>query len=367
VSDRPLGVYLSGGLDSSAVLAAMAKQHGGGIDTFSIGFLLGEGEEPAKFNADFELARATAKHFGAHHHEVFISSSDAVEFFEKTAYQLDEPIANPTAIVQLKLAEFAKEKVDVVLSGDGGDELFGGYERYRLSRAASLYQRFVPAPFRNVLAVHDTFRKLNIPPGIERYAHFLFLKDREINGILAPEFVNDETEQLFDGRYFVNVQGSDFETHFMAADRDAWLVDESLTRSDKMSMASGLENRVPLLDLELVALADTLPLSCKVTPLQTKILLKEAFRDELPGDLFRQPKRGWFSPAAKWLRQERFSTFAREVLSPYFYPETAQLFRWDGVSRMLEDHIEKRHYNLTPLWMLMTFQLWARAYQVKVN
>ncbi len=373
VSDRPVGVYLSGGIDSSVVLDSLASVHPQ-IDTFSVGFELPIKEDMEKFNQDFYLARQTAAHYGAKHHEVMLGADDAVRLFEQAVWHLDEPISNPTIIPMLHLAGFAKEKVAVVLGGDGGDELFGGYERYRLSRIVSAYQR-LPALLRTMLEV-GRLEKLNTPAGVDRFALFLFQKDEILRQVLTPQYVNENTRQFFDERYFKassfnpeqsrRISNEPFETHFMNVDRQSWLVDESLMRSDKMSMAAGLETRVPFLDKEVVEFAYGIPLNKKVSYRNTKIILKEAFAHRVPSFLLNQPKRGWFSPGAKWLRHPKMDALAQEMLSPSYYSETQSLFQWENLLPILKAHQEKSQYNFTVLWALLTFQSWARQYKIQV-
>lgn len=366
VSDRPVGVYLSGGIDSSAVVHAMTRAHSN-IQTFSVGFSLEKSEEEEKFNADFHLARRTAEHYHTNHHEVLLSSDDVVRLFEKAVWHLDEPISNPTEIAMLKLAEFAKRDVAVVLGGDGGDEIFGGYDRYRLSRIASLYQRVFPSVARTFLSKYDKFKKLNTPPDVRRFELFLSQNEEPIREVVQDAFFDAQvTERFFREKFFPNNRYSDFEAHFMHVDRQTWLADDSLVRSDKMSMAYGLEARVPFLDRELVEFAATIPIQHKVTPFRTKIVLKNALRGEIPDFLFSQPKRGWFSPGAKWLRHPNMQKLAREVLSPTYHEGTKDLFKWEALSKMLDDHIAKRRYNLTVLWGIMTFQLWAKRYDISL-
>src|SRR3989344_4944123 len=150
VSDRPLGLYLSGGIDSSVVLWSM-RQARDKVDTFSVGFDLAEHEQSEKFNADFFLARRTAEQFETNHHEVMLSPHDVVENMEKAVWHMDEPISNPTALSMFKIASFSKPHADVVLTGDGGDELFGGYPRFQTNRRMSVYHPF-PGFFRRLAA-----------------------------------------------------------------------------------------------------------------------------------------------------------------------------------------------------------------------
>lgn len=363
VSDRPLGVYLSGGIDSSVVLAEMAAAHEK-IDTFSVGFELTAEEQREKFNADFELARLTARHFGANHHEVLLASDEVAEHFEQMIWHLDEPISNPTNLAMQKIAEFAKRDVTVVLSGDGGDELFGGYERYRLSRIATIYARF-PHVIRRQANRIPRFRALNTPRGIERFTRFMFQKDEIMNRVLQSEYANRDASRRFLAEcFFDKVLDVSPEEELMRVDQQSWLVDEALARADKMSMTHAIEQRVPLLDKEVVEFAAAVPTKYKVTPFRTKILLKNAYRGRIPDVLLRQPKRGWFAPGAKWLRHPKVSAMAREALSSSYYPETAPLFRWDEISRMLDDHIAKKEYNATMLWALLTFQVWAKMFRI---
>ncbi len=369
VSDRPLGVYLSGGIDSSIVLDCMSRERGN-IDTFSVGFNLESSEEAEKFNADFNLARRTAKHYGTRHHEVQVSPGEIVPLFKEAVRHMDEPVSNATLIPMLKLSRYTKgEGVDVVLTGDGGDELFGGYERYRLSLLASAYQSTIPEFFRKLLSrANERLLKLNTDSGVERFALFHFQKEPLLRRIVTPEYLqNGKTEEFFEKTFFNEDTGESFEEIFMRTDRASWLPDESLVRIDKMSMASALEARVPLLGRNVVELSERLPRKDKVDLFRTKKILKDAFRGRIPDFLLDQPKRGWFSPAAKWLRHEEVYAFAKEVLRPLYYEPTKKLFRWEQVEKILLDHKEKREYNLVVLWSLLTFQLWAKEYQVEAE
>ncbi len=366
VSDRPIGLYLSGGIDSSATLDAMHSLRGD-INTFSVGFQLSNPEDEKKFNADFYLARRTANFYGTRHHEVVVQPNDAISFFESIAWHLDEPIANSTAIPMMKLARFTKScGVDVVLGGDGGDELFGGYERYRLSLIASYYQK-LPRILRYFGSKSSFIKKLNTPAGVERFALFMFQKNETIERVLNKEFFDFEiSKKFFYNKYFSSNTRQNFEELFMNVDRETWLVDESLMRSDKMAMSAAVEARVPLLDKDLVEFAARVPLKYKVSLFDTKIILKRAFRGHIPDFLLSQPKRGWFSPAAKWLRDPAVYTLAKMVLSPDYYKETNALFNWQNIREMLVMHERGEKYNLTMLWALMVFQSWAKIYKIEL-
>jgi len=368
ISDRPLGIYLSGGIDSSVVLNIVSKIKSD-IDTFSVGFDLSKEEEKGKFNTDLELARKTAEFYKTNHHEILISSNDVISEFENVVWHMDEPISNPTAIARMKLAKFTKQKVDVVLSGDGGDELFGGYPRYRLSLIADQYQKFIPRFVGKILGeINNKLNKLNTPPGIKRFDLFMFQNNKILSRVIKEDYFDPKSsENFFWQKYFIGKSCyKNFEELFMEIDRKSWLVDESLVQSDKMSMASAVEQRVPLLDKEVVEFANSIPSRYKVSVFDTKIILKEAFKNQLPKFLFNKSKRGWISPGAKWLRRLRVYKMAKEILSGDYYNETTPLFKWTNIKRILDNHYLRREYNLIVIWMLLTFQVWAKKYKVKI-
>lgn len=364
VSDVPVGVYLSGGIDSSVVLSAMSR-FSKNVETFSVGFQLKEGEEGEKFNSDFELAKKTANFFGAKHNELLIAAKDARDSFEEAVAQCDDPVSNPTSVAMLLLAKFAKSKVSVVLTGSGGDELFGGYDRYRIALAAYYYKK-LPGFLRTAGNKHPKISKLDYESDVDLFAQFMFEKDDKLSRVISTlAFKNDvASKNYFADRYLSRYAG-DPASQFMRADQESWLPDYFFMLSDKMSMASALEERVPLVDKELVAFSRAMPRSYKLDLFKTKKILKDAFRRDLPEFLFDQPKRGWFSPGAKWLRDPDFEKFAREILSQEYYEGTRTLFNWPAVEDMLDKHISKEKYNLTILWAILTFQVWAKTYRVQ--
>jgi asparagine synthase (glutamine-hydrolysing) len=365
VSDVPVGVYLSGGIDSSTVLFAMS-QFRKNIQTFTIGFDLGEGEESEKFNSDFELAKKTAEHFGTEHHYLRLSASDALSVFEEAAAHNSDPISNPTFIAMFALARFAKQKVSVSLTGNAGDELFGGYDRYRTALAAHYYKK-LPRFVRAICNLHPRLAKLDYAHQVDLFAQVMFQKDHKLARVIAPSALlpAGEVKEFYRKKFF-SAPAADLAEALMHADQRSWLPDHFFMLSDKMSMASALEERMPLADKEVSAFARSLPRRYKVDLFNTKKVLKDAFRNDLPSFLFNQPKRGWFSPAAKWLRHPEFAAFARGVLSEDYYNGTKGLFNWPEVAEMLEKHINKEEYNLTLLWAILTFQIWARQHRVTV-
>lgn len=358
ISDRPVGVFLSGGIDSSAVLSSVMRAKGS-VRTYTTRFEVESVADEEKFNRDALLAKQTASFFGTEHTEISVQKKEVVSLFERSIWQLDEPSGSATALAQLAIAREAVRDVAVVLGGDGGDELFGGYERYRLSRLMDLYQ-CLPAALRNQLSTHTALSKLNTPPGIARLALFHFTKQPDLDRVLAVEQRADHTTAFFAERFF-----SDSTVPFLDALMDAdrqLLTDGTLLRTDKLSMAAGLEARVPILDLEMIALAARIPAERKLSLYTTKKLFKDAMRDRLPAYLFQEQKRGWFAPASVWLQQPEMYAYAKEVLSPSYYAPTAGLFDWNGIAAVLNDHFTHTKQNRSLLWTLLSFQVWARRF-----
>jgi len=351
ISDRPVGIFLSGGIDSTSVLGITREFKKDKIKTFSVGFDI---EDPNnKFNADLELARETAKFYNTEHHELLVSSKDILENIEKVIYHLDEPIAEPTQTATFLLSEIAKKEVAVVLGGDGGDELFGGYKRYYYSHILSKYLPIVPSFLKTMI-----------------YAKFMFQKETEIAKILNRDTNQvDLTNKFFKDNYFKASKGvvkaPDYGRLFMLTDLKTWLTDESLMRSDKMTMAHGLEQRVPILDHYLVELAAKISSKYKMgSKEQGKVIFIEAMKQYLPEHILKsEKKKVWLTPMSEWLRRG-LNDYAKEVLSADYCPETQKYFDFNGIQKMFDDHIEKRKYNLNLIWALITFQIWCKRYLI---
>ncbi len=371
MSDRPVGVFLSGGIDSTIITGIMAKKSDK-VNTFSIGFE--DTEEAEKYNNDFQIARKTAEHFKTQHHEYVISSKHVLDNLEKTIYHMDEPISNHIQTVNMLLARNTTESVKVVLGGDGGDELFGGYERYYYNSLIEKL-RLVPGAKFMMQAFGKSSDKLDTEPGVERYMSFFSQKEDIVSSFLKENNNSEVLPKFLSERFFKEVNEKDFTRQFMHTDIQSWIADESLMRSDKMSMASGLEQRVPFLDHRLVELADRIPTSYKLGSkgllfgsvgkhYEGKIILREAMAEYLPEYVLNQPKWGWFSPAAKWLRGP-FKPLMQEVLSKSYCKGTQDLFDFNALQNTLENHISKKTYALNTLWSVMTFQLWYKLFMDK--
>ncbi len=367
ISDRPVGIFLSGGIDSTAVLGATAEVNPEKVKTYSVGFEVTVQKD--KFNADFLLARQTAKEYHTDHHELMISGRDIGDNLMNIAWHMDEPNANPTAGAIFLLSRMAKKDVAVVLGGDGADELFGGYRRYGLSR---LIRRFNRLPgflkettlfLLSCIDKKDAVRKLSLIEPAGLFLSYLAQKEDEVSRLLSSS-INDIgiTHKHFT-RYFkdTDFQG-DFESHFMNTDRQSWLADDSLMRSDKMSMAFGLEQRVPILDYRLTELAYHIPTDWKIhsgsmaeSTFQGKQIWKQAVLDYLPEHIRREQKRGFFTPMAKWFRTD-LKEQVSEILSSSHL--NGEFFNVEAVQTMWQEHLDERKYNLNLIWAVVMWQVW---------
>ncbi|MBU2564057.1 asparagine synthase (glutamine-hydrolyzing) [Patescibacteria group bacterium] len=325
ISDKPVGVFLSGGIDSTSVLG-IAKEFKKDLKTFSVGFDINDPNR--KFNADLDLARKTSKIYNTEHYELMINSKDILENLEKVVYHMDEPVAEPTQIATYLLAELAKKHVDVVLGGDGGDELFGGYKRYYYAHLL----RFIP------------FLKSKL------HTKFMLQDEKEIKKILLN--TKNTTKSFFSKNYLKN--------GLMFADLKTWLPDESLMRSDKMTMANGLEQRVPILDHYLVELGFKIPNKFKMKDTdQGKEIFIEAMKEYLPDHILKSDKKKvWLTPMSEWLRTD-LKEFAEKKL---FTNLSEEYFNVKEIEKIFNDHIKRKKYNLNLIWALIVFKIWYNKY-----
>ena len=326
------------------------------MKTFSVGFETPVQEE--RYNADFALARRSAEYFGSEHHELVIAGKDLKENFEKIIWHMDEPISNPIQGATYLLAEFAKKEVDVVFGGDGGDELFGGYDRYWYN---FWLERLGELPRRLGTLIWPGHAQKFRPFGVERFLSFMSQKEAIVSRFLKPEANMALAGAKHFAPYFEK-SWKDATNQMMAVDFQTWLQDESLLRTDKLTMAHGLEERVPILDLEMVKLAFQIPARFKIgTRRRGKRVFREALAKDLPPFILKEEKRGWFSPASKWLRGD-LKDFAREVLSENYYPQNTNFFDFKEIQKMLDEHLESKSYHFNTLWSLITFQVWSRMF-----
>jgi asparagine synthase (glutamine-hydrolysing) len=367
ISDVPLGAFLSGGVDSSIVVGLMAEASRQPVKTFSIGF------EESSFN-ELPYARAVASRFGTDHHE-FVVRPDALSILDRLIAHFDEPFGDASAIPTWYVSEIAGRHVTVVLSGDGGDELFGGYTRYRPHARVDAFDR-LPVPGRHA-AARLAWR--HWPRGF-RGRNFLRHVAQDAVGryVESVGFFNpDEKQALYTAAFARATADADAfaamsgilaaDTHLswpsrlMRFDFRTYLPNDGLTKVDRMSMAHSIESRVPLLDTAVVEFAATLPASFKITASgRQKHVLKQAVADLLPASILDRAKHGFGAPVGRWFGGDLRELFADTLLSPrargrgYFEPR--------AVERLVADHASRRRDHTLRLWLLVVLELWQRQY-----
>jgi asparagine synthase (glutamine-hydrolysing) len=372
VSDVPIGAFLSGGIDSSAVVGCMAKHSEQPIRTYAIGFTGGEAE--ALYN-ELPYASRVARLFGTQHREIVVRP-DVVGLLPKLLWHMDEPIADSAFLTTYLVSSFARESVKVILSGVGGDELFAGYQRYLGGHYAERYRR-LPRWLRRGLAWaarrlpsdrHSALRnRLRLAKGFlvsaewppdDRYRAYLQVVDRSTVSslLLSPDLSRPDPLTLaFEGA------GSDDELNRMLAiDAETQLPDDLLLLTDKMSMAVSLECRVPLLDHQLVELAASIPASLKLERGRLKHVLKASLATLLPRDILERGKRGFGTPMGAWLKRD-LAPVLRRVLAKEVV-ESRGLLRHATVEALIADHEADRFDGTDVLFALMNLEIWSRIY-----
>lgn len=366
-ADVPLGVFLSGGLDSSSVAAALCEiQPAGSVRTFSIGF-----DDPS-FDESAH-ARAVARHLGTDHNERIFAAGDVLALLPDLAGWLDEPLGDASILPTHLLSRFAREQVTVALGGDGSDELLAGYPTFRAERAAGWFRR-LPGPARSLAGaavgrlpvdhgnISLDFRLKQFLRGAAEptpLAHQRWLGSfdgAEIGRLLVggpPCAV--EAEHL-DRARGLERPGADPLTRSLWLYQETYLAEDILTKVDRASMARGLEVRAPFLDAALVDEVEALPSSYKCRGRSTKRLLKRAARGRLPAEILGRPKKGFGIPVARWLRGP-LSSLLDDLLGRGRL-ERQGLFRPEEVSRLVAEHRAGTRDHRKPLWTLLMFQLW---------
>ncbi|MGQ5522103.1 asparagine synthase (glutamine-hydrolyzing) [Chitinimonas sp. PSY-7] len=371
VSDVPIGAFLSGGVDSSAVVGMMAKHSDQPIRTYAIGF---EGGEAETLYNELPYARQVAKLFGTQHREILVKP-DVVGLLPKLIWHMDEPMADTAFITTFLVSEFARQDVKVILSGAGGDEIAAGYRRYLgghyaerfqalpawLRRSASYAAKHLPADrhsgLLNTLRLAKSFLASTELGPDERYRSYLQVLGREA---VATMLLHDQGGPDPLQAAFGRVGNSDDLHRMCAVDLETQLPDDILMLTDKMSMAVSLECRVPLLDHELVELMAAIPAHIKVRDGRLKHILKQALADLLPSEILDRKKRGFGTPMGAWLKRE-LAPLLQRLLSPEVI-RTRGLFRSDAIQQLMADHAANRVDGTEALIALLNLEVWSRIY-----
>jgi asparagine synthase (glutamine-hydrolysing) len=366
VSDVPLGAFLSGGIDSSLVVALMARVSGARVKTFSIGFEQPEYDERA-------YARQVARAFDTDHHEDVVRP-EGVAVLERIVAHFDEPFGDTSALPTWYVSQLAAREVTVVLSGDGGDEMFGGYTRYIPDARVTAVDRFAPAAIRRVAGAVGA----RLPNGA-RGKRFLRHVARDARGRYvdaigfftaddkAGLLTTDVRRRLSGGdpecrliRHFDRYAQLSWPSQMMRFDVETYLPEDILTKVDRMSMAHSIEARVPLLDNAVIDFASSLPAALKIRGGRRKHVLKEVAARFLPGELIDRRKQGFGVPLDVWFRGNLRELFADTLLSArslqrgYFQPAF--------IRGLIHEHVSARRDHTFRLWQLLVFERWLQQY-----
>jgi len=373
VSDVPLGAFLSGGIDSSTIVALMARHSSQPIKTYSIGF---EATGAGAYYNELPWARRVAERFHTDHHEIVVKPNVST-LLPRLLWHLDEPTADTAFVTTYLVAEFARRDVTVILSGVGGDELFGGYRRYlgpaydryydrlpRWARTALLPRltRMLPSDRHSaVLNASRQLRKYVLSQGLplpERYRTYVEV----FSQLDAAALLRDPVARPFDAlaEAFASAPGGAPLDRMSRVDLLTQLPDDLLFLTDRMTMAPSLECRVPFLDEAIVDLALRMPADLKIRGRELKYILKRALSGFLPDELLNRRKRGFGAPMGAWLKAE-LAPLMRQLLSRESV-EKRGLLRWEPIQSTIALHEANREDHTDHLLALMTLELWARLY-----
>jgi asparagine synthase (glutamine-hydrolysing) len=365
MSEVPLGLFLSGGVDSSLVAVLMHRLVGSGIKTFSIGF-----EE--KEYSELPYSRRVSRQIESDHVEIVVTPKDMLDNIASVLWFRETPISEASDIPIHLLCKAAAEKVTVVLTGEGGDEVFGGYAKYHFEevarRLAPFANPFARAMLRNKLADRITPQRLGTALDLllignrhrRYYRWFSFFREEELE-----TYLRDDRRGLAGSRnpFADIIDGKRFKTNveeMQYLDIKVWLPDNLLLRADRLSMASGLEARVPFLDHRLVELSFSVPTRFKVRGSTGKYIVKRIAEKYLDRDILYRPKIGFEVPVGKWLRSELKEMLVSHLLRSDSF--CADYLKRESIERLIAEHVEGRRDHHKKLWILLNLELWRDAF-----
>jgi asparagine synthase (glutamine-hydrolysing) len=369
IADVPVGVLLSGGIDSSAVAAMMTRASTRPVPSFCVAF-----DDPSFDESSH--ARLVARHLGTEHHEFPLSADTALATLPEIVAGLDEPLGDSSIIPTYCLSRFTKEHVKVALGGDGGDELFGGYSTLQAHRLANYYQRLAPGWLRNLVEpwvleklpvsfdnlsfdfkMRRFLRDYSLPPVVRHHRWLGSFTPEEKAWLLSPLAgeARQEVVDLVTGHAH-RAHTQDPMNQVLYCDLKLYLEGDILVKVDRASMANSLEVRVPLLNRLLVEYAAHLPHSFKLRGLTTKFLLRHALKGILPDSILKRGKKGFNAPVAKWFAGP-LKPLLEDLLSPQRLKRQG-LFQPDYVTNLIKEHQARYRDNRKLLWTLLAFQMW---------
>lgn len=372
ISDVPLGVFLSGGVDSSSVVAMMAKNKVSPLMTFSVGFE-NEGKE---FN-ELSDAKTVAKYFKTDHHELLLKEPDLINILNKLVYHYDEPFGDAAAFPAFYLSQFARNYVKVVLTGEGGDEIFGGYRRYIIENNRSsllVFNRLFKNKIFNkaidglpgLRRTKKLIKSFSIKDDLLRYGNWLtFFSPEMISEFFKPGTLKDNSDPLkMHKEYFSKCQSENLVDKIMYLDQKILLPDCYLEKVDKASMALGLETRSPILNHHLVEFANSIPGKYKVNGLKTKCIFKEAMKDILPESTLQKKKHGLSVPTNVWFKGK-----LKEYLFEIIFDQKTKsrgYFNFDYIEKLYKKYQDSGQPFDSQFWLILNFELWHRQFIDKI-
>src|SRR6266404_267827 len=372
ISDVPLGAFLSGGIDSSAVVAAMARLTNRPVKTYSIGF---EGDD--QFYNELPYARMVADAFATDHHEIIVRP-EVSELLPKLIWHMDEPIADSALITTFLVSRLARESVTVILSGVGGDELFGGYRRYLSDNLRRHYQRlpgvlrkkWLPAIFshlpqdrhsgwKNNIRYSTAFMNTAEQDRVSRYVSYVGVFSPDLRSrLMRSDSLQVTSETL--RHYFSLATHADGLNQLIYVDIKTSLPDDLLLLTDKMTMAASIECRAPFMDADLVDLTSRMPSELKVHGLSMKYLLKKAVQPWLPAAILQRKKRGFGAPVGSWFRKD-LDFLVQETLSESQIRKRG-IFDPAVIQDIISTHRAQRSDHTDHLLALINLELWSRIF-----
>jgi asparagine synthase (glutamine-hydrolysing) len=377
ISDVPLGAFLSGGLDSSSLIALMSAATDRKITTYTFGFK----QEDLRYDIledDVKYARVVGREFNTDYHEALLEPQ-VIDLLPRLVYHMDEPIADPAIITSYLICRAARERLTVLISGMGGDEVFAGYPRHaavKVAEAYNLIPSFISRPVVAALPGARPGRFTALFRNTKKLARSARLPERERYLGFGTYFTEDDKAELYAGemraashdfdayrehrRYFDRVAGEDFINQMLYIDLKTFLPCLNLTYTDKTSMASSMEVRVPLLDHELVEMAARIPARLKLKGLTRKYILKRAAEAWLPRDIIYRKKAGFSAPLRAWLARD-----LREMVEDLLSETNIQqrgYFDYRFVRRLIDDNLSGREDNNLKIFQLLTLELWHREF-----
>jgi asparagine synthase (glutamine-hydrolysing) len=378
VSDVPLGAFLSGGIDSSTIVAAIARNTGRPVKTYSIGY-----ESDDSYYNELSYAKIVATAFGTDHHEIIVRP-EVSGLLPQLIWHMDEPIADSACLTTYLVSRLARESVTVILSGVGGDELFGGYRRY-LGNSLQRWYKLLPGPVRRTWlpgllkgvpqdrgsAWKDYARyaaafskTAELAPAARYMSYITLLSPQAQRDLLLQKRLSspggDSLAAATLQGYFARCSSGDDLYRIIYADLKTSLPDDLLALTDRMSMAASIECRAPLVDYELVELAARIPSNLKVHGFTLKYLFKKAVTPWLPREVIERKKRGFGAPIGSWLRQD-LKPLVCDLLSETQVRRRG-LFQWTAVQGILNAHQEQRSDLTDHIFALVAFETWCRIY-----